>query len=72
MDNQESTKRDSYGKIDYINVPYLNTGSVSQVSCGTSKSKNPKLRKSLKKTSDFLDKMFEKYNVKEKLAKKDF
>lgn len=70
MKKQKTTQRDSYGKVNFINVPYMNTGSVSQVNCDVSD--NSKLNNSLKKTSDFLDEMFEKYNVKEKLASRDF
>ncbi|EAL5775091.1 hypothetical protein DR919_00995, partial [Campylobacter coli] len=46
-----------------------NTGSVGQLTYGKD---NPKLDKSLKKTSNFLDRMYEKYNVEEKIANKNF
>ena len=66
----KALERDSYGKVNCINFPYMNTGSVSQVNC--KESNNPELDNSLRETSDFLDEMFEKYNVKKKLATKSF
>ncbi|HEA8165031.1 TPA: CJH_07325 family protein [Campylobacter coli] len=65
----EKLVRDSYGKINYINDFYNNNGSVGQLTYGKD---NPKLNRSLKKTSDFLDRMYEKYNVEEKIANKNF
>lgn len=61
--------RDSYGKVNYINDYCSNTGSVAQLTYGKN---NPELDKSLKKTSDFLDKMYEKYKVEERIAKREF
>ncbi|EOH3954123.1 CJH_07325 family protein, partial [Campylobacter jejuni] len=65
----EKLVRDSYGKINYVNDFCNNTGSVGQLTYGKD---NPKLDKSLKKTSNFLDRMYEKYNVEEKIANKNF
>ncbi|EJJ3190342.1 CJH_07325 family protein [Campylobacter jejuni] len=61
--------RDSYGKINYINDFYNNHGSVAQLTYGKD---NPKLHQSLQEANDFLDKMYEKYNVEEKIANKNF
>lgn len=54
--------RDSYGKVNYINLPYENTGSVSNIQ---TKINNDKLDKSLKKLSDTLDDLYEKSNINE-------
>lgn len=66
---KEELLRDSYGNVHYINDYYNNTGSVAQLTYGKD---NPELDESLKKTSDFLDEMYEKYRVEEKIAKRKF
>ena len=51
--------RASFGKINYLDVPTLNTGSVSKNICGK---KNPKsLQKALKEANETLDKVYDKY-----------
>ncbi|ELW4819500.1 CJH_07325 family protein, partial [Campylobacter coli] len=52
-----------------INDFYNNHGSVAQLTYGKD---NPKLHQSLQEANDFLDKMYEKYNVEEKIANKNF
>ncbi|EOH3683834.1 CJH_07325 family protein [Campylobacter lari] len=61
--------RDSYGRVNYVNDFHNNHGSVAQLTYGKD---NPGLDKSLQEVSDFLDKMYEKYNVEEKIANKNF
>ncbi|WP_373274395.1 CJH_07325 family protein [Campylobacter insulaenigrae] len=46
-----------------------NTGSVAQLTYGKD---NLALDESLKKTRDFLDRMYEKYNIEERIASKKF
>ncbi|MBZ7942044.1 CJH_07325 family protein [Campylobacter molothri] len=67
----EKLIRDSYGSIDYINAPYLNTGSVANIDPNYIE-KNKKLHENLKKTSDLLDNIYKKHNVLEKIINGQF
>ena len=46
MENQKSSQRDSYGKVNFINLPQFNTGSVADIQCG--KEENQELDKPCK------------------------
>lgn len=71
MKDQKSATRDSYGKIDYINVPYLNTGSVGNIDTKyVEQDKN--LHESLQETSDLLDEIFKKNKIQEQIISGKF
>ena len=55
---QKILTRASFGKIGYINVPSLNTGSVSKSVYGKNNSKS--LQVALKKANKALDNLYEK------------
>ncbi len=67
----EKLVRDSYGKIDYVNTPYFNTGSIANIDPNYIET-NKKLHENLKKTSDLLDSIYTKNNVLEKIINGQF
>ena len=59
VDRGNNILRASFGKIGYINIPSLNTGSVSK---SVYNRKNPKkLKDAIKKASETLDKLYAKH-----------
>lgn len=70
MKNQKSTKRDSYGKVNYVNIPYLNTGNVADIQC--EKSGNKKLDSSLDKLEKSLSEDRKKFNMDDFFANPSF
>ncbi|EAI8624639.1 CJH_07325 family protein [Campylobacter lari] len=68
---QKRLVRDSYGKIDYVNAPCLNTGSVANIDPNYIEI-NKELHANLKKTSDLLDSIYTKNNVLEKIVNGQF
>ncbi|ALW15575.1 CJH_07325 family protein [Campylobacter jejuni] len=66
----EKLVRDSYGKINYVNAPYFNTGSIANDPNYIET--NKKLHENLKKTSDLLDSIYTKNNVLEKIINGQF
>lgn len=66
MENQKNSQRDSYGKVNFINVPQFNTGSVANIQCG--KEENEELDKALQELSDSLDESYKKFNMDEYFA----
>ena len=58
------SQRNSYGKVGIVNIPYLNTGSVADISCNQ-KEKEVELDKALQKLSDSLDKSYQKFKMDE-------
>ncbi|WP_273214181.1 CJH_07325 family protein [Helicobacter rodentium] len=67
MKNQENTQRDSYGKVNFVNVPHMNTGSVADIQCG--KEEDEELDKALQELSDSLDESYQKSNMDEYFAR---
>lgn len=66
MKNQKNT-RDSYGKVNFINAPYMNTGSVADIQC--EKEECEELDKALQELSDSLDESYQKSNMDEYFAR---
>ncbi|EHW0428012.1 TPA: CJH_07325 family protein [Campylobacter jejuni] len=58
----EKLVRDSYGKVDYINMPFQNTGSVSDI---CSKVENEELNQALQDLSDSIDRSYKNSSVHE-------
>ncbi|ECP5912088.1 CJH_07325 family protein [Campylobacter jejuni] len=59
---KEKLVRDSYGKVNYINIPFQNTGSVSDI---CSKIEDKELDKALQDLSDSIDRSYNNSGVYE-------
>ncbi|MCR6588431.1 CJH_07325 family protein [Campylobacter insulaenigrae] len=59
--------RDSYGKVDFINMPFQNTGSVSDI---CEKFQDPILDKAMQKLSDAIDNSYKNSDIYGYIQKK--
>ncbi|EAI5508055.1 CJH_07325 family protein [Campylobacter jejuni] len=63
----EKLVRDSYGKVNYINIPFHNTGSVSDICI---KIEDKELNQALQDLSDSIDKSYKNSDVYEFITNK--